>query len=186
MKQVLLEDIADLNMGLVLARRKSQEKTPFSYRLLSLKAFDEDYIKDEFIDEFYATQSLENHYLVRENDIVIRLRLPLKAHVINQNEFLISSHMLKITLKDTKAFNPYFVAEIINHSRLENLAEGQALRLLNVKDIKSITIPYIEIDRQNKFANIFKTINERKQTLNELITKEETLKTIILKEILNG
>lgn len=94
--------------------------------------------------------------------------------------------MLKITLKDTKAFNPYFVAEIINHSRLENLAESQALRLLNVKDIKSIKIPYIEIDRQNKFANIFKTINERKQTLNELITKEETLKTIILKEILNG
>lgn len=185
MRFVKLESIADINIGLALNRKKSIAKTPHHYKHLSLKAFDDDYIKLEFLEDFYATDKLDSTYIAEPNDIVIRLRQPLKAIVLDKS-YLISSNMAKLRLKSSE-FDPIFLAEYINQARtqLEKHAVGSAISLLSIKEIKEFYIPCLELKKQELISNIIKAINERKQTLNELIVKEQNLKAMIFNEINN-
>lgn len=185
MRFVKLESIADINIGLALNRKKSPTKTPHHYKHLSLKAFDDDYIKLEFLEDFYATDKLDSTYIAEPNDIVIRLRQPLKAIVLDKS-YLISSNMAKLRLKSSE-FDPIFLAEYINQakSQLEKHAVGSAISLLSIKEIKEFLVPKIDLEKQALLSNVTKVLNERKKTLNELIAKEETLKNMIFKQINN-
>ena len=89
MKNIKLSELFDVQIGLVVSRKavdfaeQSNSINYNKYKVLSLKSFLEDNtISADFFNEIYTENIMDEKYLTKENDIIVRLINPLKNNLI--------------------------------------------------------------------------------------------------------
>ncbi|KAA3687379.1 restriction endonuclease subunit S, partial [Campylobacter fetus subsp. fetus] len=85
--ELKLNDTADIKTGLVLNRKKASmsEISKFYYDVVSLKSFNENGIYEHiFADKFISNEQIKEDYLVKQGDILLRLREPNFAIYIDK------------------------------------------------------------------------------------------------------
>jgi len=183
-----LKDIAQITIGLSLNRKKSKEKTNYKYKQFTLKCFDTDFIypNDEF-EIFYSKEPINQKYLTQQNDIVIRLRYPIKALYIDKyhKDILVPSVMaiIKPTKNIDIKFLTYYLNSMIIKKELKTKIEGTQIPMIGIKDLNELEINLPDLKKQNQITQILEINDKEIQLLEELRNQKKLLKEAIIKEI---
>ena len=192
--KIRLKDIAKINVGLVLNRKKANlsKDDKFYYNIVSLKSFNEDAIYDNtFSDEFISNEQIKEDYQVKQGDILLRLRKPNLALFIDKEyeNLIYSSLIVRIKLQDDK-FDANFLAYYLNSNivKKELLQEvvGTAIPMIKVADVSKISIPLISLNRQKKIVEYLKLAKQENELLQKLINQKQKHSKEIFETILQG
>lgn len=187
-----LGNIADIGMGLVISRKKVpiESESNKEYTSITLKSVDEFGIIDKnLVDKFNSSTEIEESYLSKKGDVIIKLAAPYTAVAIDKlNEGLVvPSHFAKINL-NTNEIKPEFLALYLNSNEgkkqiRKNIGKS-ATPSITVKDIKNIIIKSYDIGLQDKVVLINKLYIKENKLINELIKEKEKLNTSIIDDLL--
>lgn len=194
MKTYKISEIADIQSGLVLSRKAAKENmNVYPYQRLTLRSVTEDCLLDISSFETYeACEPIDEQFLTKENDIIVRLYYPICATLITEeNEGLIVPSQLGIIrLKEDCPFLPGFVsAYLMNERNLESLIEGAGMaaqKIVKIGNIAELEIPCLPIEKQKIISDIS---NEQLTivALYKKIIEQETLRTkSVIKDIIGG
>lgn len=194
MKTYKISEIADIQSGLVLSRKAANEKTnAYSYKRLTLRSVTEDRLLDTYSFEAYeASEPIDEQFLTRENDIVVRLFAPVCATLITKEHegMVVPSQLAVIRLKDGCPYLPgYLSVYLTNERSLENLIEGAGMaaqKIIKVGNVTELEIPCLPIEKQKMISDI---ANEQLNivALYKKIIEQETLRTkSVIKDIIGG
>jgi len=179
--KIKLNDIAEIKTGLVLNRKKADMSKAFKlyYSVVSLKSFNEDAIYDNtFADEFISNEQIKEDYLVKQGDILLRLREPNFAVYIDKEyeNLIYSSLMVRIKLQDYR-FDPHFIAHYLNSNTVKKALStelsGTTIPMIKVADVNEIQAPFINLDKQKMIVEYLKLAHQEKELLQNLINQKQ-------------
>jgi hypothetical protein len=172
-----MRDISDIEIGLVLSRKKAPGKSVYGYQKLSLKSLGADGALDSAQNEsYYATEALDGHFLTRTHMVVIKLFTPLNPVVIQKGQegFVIPSQMAGITVK--KEVHPeylqYFLSLGATETWLLSRTSGTVMRSISVKTLSELVLDIPPLKRQEQFCSLYR-LHRRKKALAEKLAAGE-------------
>lgn len=189
-----LQDIAEINAGLVLARRRSESGT-HTYRVLQYKnmqssgilTFDnnnEDYL-------FRSDEPIPDKYLTKAKDIVLGGKLPITAAYITARceNLVVNSNFIVLNVKNSE-IDPKFLAWYLNSSNgLRQLNRdtraSSVIAGINIKSISEIEIDFPSIKVQKTIGDAYIAFNELEIDKINLINKERQYLSQILNTAYN-
>lgn len=194
MKTYKISEIADIQSGLVLSRKAAKENmNVYPYQRLTLRSVTEDCLLDISSFETYeACELIDEQFLTKENDIIVRLFAPVCATLITKDYegLVVPSQLAIIRLKDSCPYLPgYLSVYLTNERSLENLIEGAGMaaqKIIKVGNVAELEIPCLPIEKQKMISDI---ANEQLNivALYKKIIEQETLRTkSVIKDIIGG
>ena len=188
-----LRYIADIKTGLVLSRKKAKnrETAKETHNILTLKSCSPDGIilKDR-LEQFESDMELNEAYLTRKDDVVIRLSEPYTAvHIDSDNVgLLISSHFCVIRLHENVIL-PEFLAWLLNskYAKKEFAAEkiGSTVSIIRASFLHEFEIKSISKENQKLIVEINKLRIREHNLLSQLIEEKEKLCNQTIYKIVN-
>ena len=194
MKTYKISEIADIQSGLVLSRKAAKENmNVYPYQRLTLRSVTEDCLLDISSFETYeACEPIDEQFLTKENDIIVRLFAPVCATLITKDYegLVVPSQLAIIRLKDSCPYLPgYLSVYLTNERSLENLIEGAGMaaqKIIKVGNVAELEIPCLPMEKQKMISDI---ANEQLNivALYKKIIEQETLRTkSVIKDIIGG
>ena len=194
MKTYKISEVADIQSGLVLSRKAAKENmNVYPYQRLTLRSVTEDCLLDISSFETYeACEPIDEQFLTKENDIIVRLFAPVCATLITKDYegLVVPSQLAIIRLKDSCPYLPgYLSVYLTNERSLENLIEGAGMaaqKIIKVGNVAELEIPCLPIEKQKMISDI---ANEQLNivALYKKIIEQETLRTkTVIKDIIGG
>lgn len=194
MKTYKMSEIAVIQSGLVLSRKAAKETAKgYEYKRLTLRSVTENNLLDpSSFETYYACEPLDNQFLTKENDIIIRLFAPVcTALITKENEGLVvPSQLAVIRVKNECLFLPGYLSAYLTHDhRLENMIEGAGMndqKIIKVGNIAELEIPLLTIEKQKIISDI---VDEQSNiiALYKNIIEQERLRTkAVIKDIIGG
>jgi restriction endonuclease S subunit len=178
---IKLNEIAEIKTGLVLNRKKADmsKDQKLYYSVVSLKSFNEDAVYDNtFADEFISNEQIKEDYLVKQGDILLRLREPNFAVYIDKEyeNLIYPSLMVRVKIQDTR-LDPHFIAHYLNSTivrrALSTELSGTTIPMIKVADVNEIKIPLINLDKQKKIVEYLKLAHQENELLQNLIDQKQ-------------
>lgn len=176
-----MEDLADIMVGLVLRRKEADigdEKT-YSYKSLTLKSFNsEGWINKKYLDDYDSVEELDDRYLALKGDVIIRLTNPYTAITITKETegYVVPSQFIIIRINSKEIISEY-LSLYLNTEKLKRLifvnAVGVTVPMIKTGTLRDLSIPIIDINKQNKVAEISKLIIKERHMLYKLISEKE-------------
>lgn len=188
-----LGDISKIRTGLALARKKaSTQNSDYTYLSLTLKAIlDTGKIDTDALDDFNASEVLNEEYLTKKGDVIIRLREPyLAASIDESNEGLLASSLFAI-IKPNIIIDSKFLACYINSSLAQKQFKKEAnmtnIPMMTLQDLAELNIILPSLEKQAKIVALLELAEQEITLLDELkalknIYKNELFSTIITKD----
>lgn len=199
MKEVKLEKIAEISSGLVLRRfslnkrylKMPQKQIPSTdgkqYHYTTLKSMDDNKIDLNLLETTKVEKRINDHYLLKKGDIIMKLSSPFSAAVIKFDceNLLCSSHFAIIRTIDE--FDPEYLSFILNgkyvRKQLHKLTEGDRLPIIKINYLNKVKIRFRDRNEQIKYANILSLFLKRRELQNRKMTLEKMLVESILSDL---
>lgn len=184
---ILLDDIAQINVGVVLSRKAAKyesEKTT-KYPLFNLKIYEHRNNGEKLKYEEINSEEDLSLYMVKKGDLIFRLAFPLKVIIADSDlEGKIISNQYVIIRVNNKKYNAAFLQCFLQSEEMQRQLEkylvGIAIRTIPVNKIREIHLPEIDYDKQLKLAKIYQDWNLQKKLYENLINyKEKYYSTLI-------
>lgn len=177
-----LGEIAEIKTGLVLNRKKADKsEKSIKYITLTLKSVKKHgFISINELEDFYSWELLNENYLTKTNDIVIRLSEPNTAVYINKdNENILVPSQFCILREKKSAFNFEFLAWYLNSEtikkKLRKVSIGSTLSIVTTSFLNELSIDKIPIEKQALIIKIVKLKNRELNLIEALIDEKEKL-----------
>lgn len=179
--EIKLSDIAEIKTGLVLNRKKADmsKTSKFYYSVVSLKSFNEDAIyNDTFAEEFISNTQIKEDYLIKQGEILLRLREPNLAVYMDKeyNNLIYSSLIVRVKLVDSR-FDANFLAYYLNSNNVKKILSkelsGTTIPMIKVADVNDIKIPLINLTKQKKIVEYIKLAHKENELLQNLIEQKQ-------------
>lgn len=179
--EIKLSDIAEIKTGLVLNRKKADmsKTSKFYYSVVSLKSFNEDAIyNDTFAEEFISNMQIKEDYLIKQGEILLRLREPNLAVYMDKeyNNLIYSSLIVRVKLVDSR-FDANFLAYYLNSNNVKKFLSkelsGTTIPMIKVADVSDIKIPLINLTKQKKIVEYIKLAHKENELLQNLIEQKQ-------------
>lgn len=190
---MLLGDIANVNTGLVLSRKKAEvsfEKKA-TYKLITLRNITEDgLISTASLEEFDSNDELDSHYFTQKGDILMRLSEPNTAVLVGEEHenLLVPSYFVVIKVEDPN-YLPAYVAWYLNTGEvkksLERSQSGTTILSTNQRIIKALEIKEMSLEQQQNITAIWQLHQKEKLLYRKLIDEKERWFKEITKQIIN-
>ena len=103
-----LKDISNLRTGLVTARKKASavDEETYSYKSVTLKSFNRNgCLSVKYLDNFTSKEKINKNYLTQHNDILVRLREPNIAVLIDEDNIDLLVPSLVATIRVSICIN---------------------------------------------------------------------------------
>ena len=162
-----------------------------NYRIISVADIQvEGYISDDLQAINVADKRKFNKYCLEEGDLIITAKnTSVKMavyHELKGIKTVLSGNLICIRLNQTKC-NPYYLQAYLvskdGERALNGIQTGTAIKVINPKQLETMTISLLDIDKQNNIAKNYKdTILEIKKLQYECEKKIEMLKDIYKKQ----
>lgn len=190
-----LQNLANIRIGLPLARKKgdTHDDTFFKYKVVSLKAFSSNgVLLQDRLDEFIASEEINENYITQVGDVLVRLREPNIAVYIDENSSGLIVPAFMAIIKPKKEVNSSYLTHYINSNeaqkRLHKELQGTTIQMLKASELADLEVTLPSLHTQEKIVSILNLANQEIELLEELRTlktqfKNELLDTIINKEI---
>ena len=182
---VNLGEIADIFVGVVPKRYLEEGNGNFKQLIVQGSMNYGEKLSN--LDSVEFSEKLNEKYLTKNGDILMKLTSPNDAIYIEEEGLVIGERIAIIRLLDGE-FNYKFIAHLLNSStikkQLNRVIGSGASPKVSIKDIKDLQLDVPELDMQNKLALILDSIDDRISIYNDLIEYDKKLKEGILLEIL--
>ncbi len=186
-----LEDLTQINIGIVLKRKKAvyQSKKTFSYKIFNLKSYEE---KIDY-ENFYSEENLDN-YTAKKGDLLFRLAFPLKiievddeiaGLLINNQYCIIRIHKFK-NMTYPIDFIKWILESNTTKHQLEKYLIGTSVKTIPVVKLRKLPIPNIDPEQQQQLSYIINNWNKQKYLYKQLIKEKENYYNIIINKIIKG
>lgn len=186
-KEVLLGEVAksiDRGSNITnkeLERYRTDKKT--KYRFLNLVDIKDGRIRDTALslkeNLIESNERLEETHRLKNGQVVLsRTGNPIRIAVVEDIEdeiWFYSGNIYSISL-DLDKYNPYylkvFLESEVGQEILKQMSLGSVISNISMKDLKEIKLPAIDIEEQNKVADLYLNYEEK------IRNKERELKTL--------
>ena len=185
---VILDDVAMVRTGLVLARKKAQTnfKHSITYEQVGLRCFSSTVKLDRHhTDKFNATEKIDDKYLTIEGDVLVRLRSPASALYIDKvNEGLLISSLMLVIRVNKNILDAKYLAYFINAQATQHILrqdiKGTAIPMLKTKDLKQLKITLPTLEKQKKLVKFLELADKERASLLSLAHEKKILSQTIL------
>ena len=189
-----LKEIADIRTGLVLSRKKAalSDDMKIKYRQVTLKSVSNSTsLILDCIDDFISSEEIDNTYMSREGDVVVRLREPVTAVYIDKSSkgMVVPSFMSIVRVNNDMVDNEflaYYINSITAQRMLEKVMKFATIFSLKTKDLEDLDIVLPSLEEQKKVVALMKTSEEEIQLLDKLKKQKEQLAQAILDTIIQS
>jgi len=189
-----LKDISNLRTGLVTARKKASavDKTTFDYKAVTLKSFNHNgYLSVKHLDNFTSKEKINKNYLTQYNDILVRLREPNIAVLIDEDNtgLLISSLVATIRVNsdsvDSRFLTYYLNSQVVKRA-LNSFITGTAINMIKTKELEDLEINLPSLEEQKKMVKFLNLANQEIDLLRNLKTEKEKYYSEVFNNILKN
>lgn len=186
-----LENIFEINTGLVLSRKESKSKKYKLYNQIALKSINEKgYIDIANLEEFRSQEVISERYITKTGDIVIRLTAPYTAVAIDESTAgLLTNSYCAILRSKSINVNSKFIATYLNSGKLSEQfrkeAIGSVVQIIKVSSLKKYVIDYMPtLEIQNEIAELNDLLVDEILIIEELLRQKNILRSGIIKKIM--
>lgn len=188
----MLNDIAEVMVGLVLTRRQQEDEKAisFKYKALNLKCLNNDgWIEVDDLDHFNSKEELTDRYLTLEGDIVIKLTTPYTTGYISKDlEGLVVPSQFAIIRTKDDLINPEYLSMYLNSEKVKHdiwvSSTGVVVPVLKISELREFIIPVPNEIRQEQIADINRLMIKEMKLYEELIKEKELYNKEILSRLL--
>ena len=173
-----LGEISDVRSGLVLSRKKAGGKSEYVYYALNLRSIDASgYIDTGQLDLFNSKEELNEEYLTRKGDVIVRMSTPYTAVIIDENteNLVISSNFVLIRQNGRKLL-PEYLYWLLNTAKVKHRiyesATSNMLGSVNAKYISDFEVEPISLAQQRQIAEL-NTLAKREIKLLQMLTAKK-------------
>lgn len=185
-----LGEVANIKTGLVLSRKRPRFDTVARYNVITVKSIaDTGQINRNELDVFESGEEIDQDYLTKAGDIVMRLSEPNSAAYISRDDenLLVTSYCCFIrTVSD--AVLPEFLVWYLNSDffkrQVRKFTTGSALTFLSTQMLKSVELPKMSIEKQQRVINLYKLRVKELQLYQELFELKRALSKGLMSELL--
>ena len=173
-----LGEISDVRSGLVLSRKKAGGKSEYVYYALNLRSIDASgYIDTGQLDLFNSKEELNEEYLTRKGDVIVRMSTPYTAVIIDESteNLVISSNFVLIRQNGRKIL-PEYLYWLLNTAKVKHRiyesATSNMLGSVNAKYISDFEVEPISLAQQRQIAEL-NTLAKREIKLLQMLTAKK-------------
>lgn len=185
-----LGEIANIKTGLVLSRKAAiSDRGVEEYKVITFKSLkSEGYLDENEFEDFYSSEGLNDSYITKEGDVVIRLSTPNTAAYIGKEleGAVVSSNFCVIRLIGD-SIAPEYLAWYLNSSFVKKQINkeliGSAVPVVKVSFLSELSIEDIPKEKQRKITEINNLYIKEKQLLSTLIREKEIFYKKIMTEL---
>jgi restriction endonuclease S subunit len=175
-----LKDIADIQLGLVLARKEADEDSPHRYTRLTLKSLGEDGEMNPAKNEnFTSSEELNPAFLTQTGTILMKLFAPLNPVLITEETtgYVIPSQIAIITAREAALPEYLYLYLSLEATATQLLSQmtGTVLRALTLKTLSEFEIALPPMKKQQSICNLHKLYRKKYKLQDELIARERLL-----------
>lgn len=188
MKEINLSDATEISSGLTLNRFKSKDNSiaeeTRNYYHITLKSVEDNKIDLNLLEDLKTDRNIEERYLLKKGDIVIKLSPPYNAAMVEFNlSNIVVPHNFAI-IRPKGEFDPEYLTYILNGSyvrhQLNRLVEGGTLSIIKKSSLNQVKIRKRDMNEQIKYAKLLSLYSKRKELKIRIIELEDLLKENIL------
>ena len=189
-----LKEIASIRTGLVLSRKKAApyDEQKKRYQQITLKSFSNTTtLQREYFDEFLSTESIDDKYISRAGDIVVRLRKPNVAVYIDEKSagLVIPSLMCIVRVKESSV-NSAYLAHYLNSTPVRKMLEreikGTTIPMIKTKDLENIDVVLPSLEVQNKTVGLMRLSAKEIELTEKLKQQKEQFSQAVLDKIVTN
>ena len=189
-----LSELANIQSGLVLSRKaavaKSQNAT--DYRQINLRSINSDgTINAKTLNEFHASEPLDNRFMTIENDILMRLFAPINPAIVTKefSGLIVPSQFAIIRIKNQRILPAFLSSYLSIDSVLRGIyaeESGQVGRGIKISTLFEIPIPLLSKDKQKKISVLTEEHSRRKRLILELIHQYDIQTEVAINKAIRG
>ena len=189
-----LSEIAYLQSGLVLNRKEANtsKETVKTYHRLNLRSLNEDGTIDHAqLDVFYSKAVIDSNMLTHENDIVLKLFVPMNPTLILSEDegLVIPSQLAVVRVRDNRIL-PSFLCYWLSTPRAMEfilLHEGwQSQRAIKISVMEDVDVPILPLEKQKMISETV-SLQKKRNNLYRMLMEEENKRTsLIIQQAIGG
>ncbi len=189
-----LKDISNLRTGLVTARKKASavDGDTYSYKAVTLKSFNRNgCLSVKYLDNFTSKEQINKNYLTQYNDILVRLREPNIAVLIDEDNINLLIPSLVATVRvDSDSVDSKFLTYYLNSTTakraLKSSITGTAINMIKTKELEDLEIKLPSLEEQKKIVKFLDLTNKEIDLLEELKNQKEKYYAEVFNNILKN
>lgn len=188
-----LKQLCEIRIGLVLSRRKNYGKKSAipNYKAFTLSSIDS-YGNINFNKlESFAAEPIEERYIAKEGDIILRLPEPNYAVYIDSKKegIVIPSLFLCLKVK-SDIIMPEYLVWLFNDGLLDReidlIRAGTSIKTINTGQLANIDIKIISLERQKAIIEYSKLATREAMLREMLAEKRKLINRALLQQIYRG
>ena len=181
-----LSDVAEVMAGMTGFSDKGKHR----YSVVQPNSFTDTGLMNE-VDVQRRSDEIAEKQLLSMGDVLIKRLNPSFVHVVSlESVGMVASQNLLVVRPSTE-IDPDYLGYLLEQKDILGQVEHvsgstAAIKAVSVKKLASITIPVIPLPEQRMVGAIWKLSRKRKQLLNEYLTENDRLVSLLASQIING
>ena len=181
-----LGDIAEIMAGIP----GFTDKGKFKYRVVQPNSFT-DTGEMNAVEVQKRDDEISERQLLTSGDILVKRLNPSFVHVVTIESVGMAVSQNLLVVRPGNEVDPYYLGYLLEQKEILGQVEhvtgsAAAIKAVSVKKLAGIAIPVIPIPEQRKVGAIWKLSRKRKQLLNEYMTENDRLVSLLASQIING
>ena len=177
----MLKDISIIRTGLVTSRKKATaiDSETISYKAVTLKSFNANgSLMVDSLDTFISKEKIKETYLTQTSDVLIRLREPIIAVIIDANNsgLVIPSFVASLRVDKTKVdskFLAYYLNSTITKRALNAHITGTAINMITTTNLGDLEVKLPSLEEQKKIVEFLDGASKEINLLGSLKKQKE-------------
>ena len=181
-----LGDIAEIMAGIP----GFTDKGKFKYKVVQPNSFT-DPGEMNAVEVQKRDDEISERQLLTSGDILVKRLNPSFVHVVTIESVGMAVSQNLLVVRPGNEVDPYYLGYLLEQKEILGQVEhvtgsAAAIKAVPVKKLAGIAIPVIPIPEQRKVGAIWKLSRKRKQLLNEYMTENDRLVSLLASQIING
>ena len=181
-----LGDVAEIMAGLT----GFSDKGKYRYNVVQPNSFTDTGLMNE-ADVQRRGDELADKQLLSVGDILVKRLNPSFVHVVTLKSVGLVASQNLLVVRPGQEIDPDYLGYLLEQKDILGQVEHvtgstTAIKAVSVKKLAGITIPVIPLTEQRKVGAVWKLSRKRKQLLNEYMTENDRLVSLLASQIING
>ena len=181
-----LGDIAEVMAGIP----GFTDKGKFKYRVVQPNSFTDTGMMNA-VEVQQRDDEISERQLLTSGDILVKRLNPSFVHVVTIESVGLAVSQNLLVVRPGNEVDPYYLGYLLEQKEILGQVEhvtgsAAAIKAVSVKKLAGIAIPVIPLPEQRKVGAIWKLSRKRKQLLNEYMTENDRLVSLLASQIING
>ena len=181
-----LGDIAEIMAGIP----GFTDKGKFKYRVVQPNSFT-DTGEMNAVEVQKRDDEISERQLLTSGDILVKRLNPSFVHVVTIESVGMAVSQNLLVVRPGNEVDPYYLGYLLEQKEILGQVEhvtgsAAAIKAVSVKKLAGIAIPVIPLPAQREVGAIWKLSRKRKQLLNEYMTENDRLVSLLASQIING